>query len=130
MDKLIFDRTQQDIVNKTKKSYYNVNDLIRINDWIKLLSDYLGLGLKIETYSLGQIITLDNINLILNNIQTLKDNWYVANDTPYTPIANGYNYKSANDVEKILSDLNDFMISVESDFKYSGTFYSGEEVIL
>lgn len=130
MDKLIFDRTQQDIINKTKKSYYNVDDLIRINDWIKLLSDYLGLGLKIETYSLGQIITLDNINLILNNIQTLKDNWYVANDTPYTPIANGYNYKSANDVEKILSDLNDFKVSVESDFKYSGTFYSGEEVIL
>ena len=130
MDKLIFDRTQQDIINKTKKSYYNVDDLIRINDWIKLLSDYLGLGLVIETYSLGQIITLNNINLILDNIQTLKDNWYVANDTPYTPIANGYNYKSANDVEKILSDLNDFMISVESDFKFSGTFYSGEEVIL
>ena len=130
MDKLIFDRTQQDIINKTKKSYYNVDDLIRINDWIKLLSDYLGLGLVIETYSLGQIITLNNINLILNNIQTLKDNWYVANDTPYTPIANGYNYKSANDVEKILSDLNDFMVSVESDFKFSGTFYSGEEVIL
>ena len=130
MDKLIFDRTQQDIINKTKKSYYNVDDLTRINDWIKLLSDYLGLGLVIETYSLGQIITLNNINLILDNIQTLKDNWYVANDTPYTPIANGYNYKSANDVEKILSDLNDFMISVESDFKFSGTFYSGEEVIL
>ena len=130
MDKLIFDRTQQDIINKTKKSYYNVDDLTRINDWIKLLSDYLGLGLVIETYSLGQIITLNNINLILNNIQTLKDNWYVANDTPYTPIANGYNYKSANDVEKILSDLNDFMVSVESDFKFSGTFYSGEEVIL
>lgn len=130
MDKLIFDRTQQDILNKTKKSYYNVDDLTRINSYIKLLSDYLGLGLVIETYTLGQIITLDNINLILNNIQTLKDNWYVANDTPYTPIANGYNYKSANDVEKILSDLNDFKISVESDFKYSGTFYSGEEVIL
>ena len=130
MDKLIFDRTQQDIINKTKKSYYNVDDLIRINDWIKLLSDYLGLGLVIETYSLGQIITLDNINLILNNIQTLKDNWYVANDTPYTPIANGYNYKSANDVEKILSDVDDFKVSVESDFKFSGTFYSGEEVIL
>lgn len=130
MDKLIFDRTQQDIINKTKKSYYNVDDIIRINEYIKLLSDYLELGLVIETFELGQIITLDNINLILNNIQTLKDNWYVANDTPYTPIANGYNYKSANDVEKILSDLNDFMISVESDFKYSGTFYSGEEVIL
>ena len=130
MDKLIFDRTQQDIINKTKKSYYNVDDLIRINEYIKLLSDYLELGLVIENYSLGQIITLDNINLILNNIQTLKDNWHTANDTPYTPIANGYNYKSANDVEKILSDLNDFMISVESDFKYSGTFYSGEEVIL
>ena len=130
MDKLIFDRKQQDILNKTKKSYYNVNDLTRINDWIKLLSDYLGLDLQTETYTLGQVITLNNINLILNNIQTLRNNWYIANDTPYTPIASGYNYQSANNVEKILSDLNDFKISVESDFKYSGTFNSGQEVIL
>lgn len=130
MDKLIFDRTQQDILNKTRKSYYNIDDLTRINSYIKLLSDYLELGLVIETYTLGQIITLDNINLILNNIQTLRDNWHIADNTPYTPIASGYNYQSANDVEKILSDLNDFKISVESDFKYSGTFYSGQEVIL
>lgn len=130
MDKLIFDRTQFDILNKTKKSYYNVDDLTRINEWIKLLSDYLSLSLQVETYTLGQVITLDNINLILNNIQTLRDNWYIANDTPYTPIASGYNYQSANDLEKILSDLNDFKVSVESDLKYSGTFYSGQEVIL
>ena len=130
MDKLIFDRTQQDVLNKTKKSYYNVNDLTRINDWIKLLSDYLGLGLRTETYSLGQVITIDNINLILNNIATLRRRFYIANDTPYTPIASGDNFASANSVEKILSDLNDFKVSVESDFKYSGTFYSGEEVIL
>lgn len=130
MDKLIFDRTQQDVLNKTKKSYYNVNDLTRINDWIKLLSDYLGLGLKTETYSLGQVITIQNINLILDNIATLRRSFYIANDTPYTPIASGYNFESANSVEKILSDLNDFKVSVESDFKYSGTFYSGQEVIL
>ena len=130
MDKLIFDRTQQDVLNKTKKSYYNVNDLTRINDWIKLLSDYLGLGLRTETYSLGQVITIDNINLILNNIATLRRSFYIAHDTPYTPIASGYNFESANSVEKILSDLNDFKVSVESDFKYSGTFYSGQEVIL
>lgn len=130
MDKLIFDRTQQDVLNKTKKSYYNVNDLTRINDWIKLLSDYLGLGLRTETYSLGQVITIENINLILDNIATLRRSFYIANDTPYVPIASGYNFESANSVEKILSDLNDFKVSVESDFKYSGTFYSGQEVIL
>lgn len=130
MDKLIFDRTQQDVLNKTKKSYYNVNDLTRINEWIKLLSDYLGLGLQTETYSLGQVITIENINLILDNIATLRRSFYIANDTPYVPIASGYNFESANSVEKILSDLNDFKVSVESDFKYSGTFYSGQEVIL
>ena len=126
MNDLIYDRTLQDILNKTNKGYYNVSDLNRINNYISLLNNYLDLGLTIETFELGQAITIENINLILYNISVIKDNWYVSNESPNIPIAVEFNYNSANAIEKILSDSHDFMLSVKSDILYSGEIYSGE----
>ena len=131
LQKLIFNRTKQDVLNRTPKGFYNNSDIQRINEYIKYMSDYLNLNLTIKNdFILGQIITQEDMQLILDNIDAIRKKWYVAKDTPQTPIVVGYDYISANNVESILQALYDFAISVQTDFKYSGTFSSGQEVIL
>ena len=131
LNKLIFDRKKQDVLNRTPKGYYNNSDIQRINDYIKYMSDFLKLNLNVKNdYALGQVITQADMQLILNNIDAIRKKWYDAKDTPQTPIVVGYDYISANNVESILQALYDFAISIQTDFKYSGTFSSGQEVIL
>ena len=84
LDKLITDRTEQDVEQRTEKGFYNVSDIQRINSYIQFLSDGLELNLTVTSVSLGQAITYDIIGEILSNINTIRDAWYVADDTPIT----------------------------------------------
>lgn len=124
---MVFDRTAQDVANKTDKGYWNISDVNRIENTIKTMSDFLSLGLTTKTWILGESISLSDYNLIYNNINAIRSAWYSATDTPPTPTANYFNYSKANDLEKILSDMIDFKISKETDKTYSGQVYSGGE---
>ena len=124
---MVFDRTAQDVANKTDKGYWNISDVNRIENAIKTMSDYLGLGLTTKTWILGDSVTLSDYNLIYNNINAIKSVWHSADDTPSIPTANYFSYEKANDLEKILSDFLDFKISKETDKTYSGQVYSGGE---
>jgi len=127
---MVFDRTAQDVANKTDKGYWNISDVNRIENTIKTMSDYLSLGLTTKTWILGDSVTLSDYNLIYNNIEAIRKVWYVSSDCPTTPTANYFNYSKANDLEKILSDMIDFKISKETDKTYSGQIYSGGEKAL
>lgn len=131
MNKLIFDRTSRDILERTAKGFYNLEDIQRVNSYIKYLNDYLKLNLSIkDDYQLGDALTEEFMQQIIDNIAVIRKAWYVASDTPQTPTVSGFDYRSANNIEKILQALYDFAISVQTDFKYSGTFSAGQEVIL
>lgn len=127
-DKLIFDRTIADVNNRTSKGFYNVQDIKRINSYIEYLSANLGLSLEIINPNLGEALTLSKIQVIINNVNSIRKNWYVASDTPVTPIATSWDYEKANNIEKILQALYDFMISAKNDRLYSGTFSSGSHI--
>ena len=102
----ITDRTAQDVATRTEKGFYNVSDIQRINSYVEYLSDVLGLNLIVEDVSL----------------------WYVASDTPQTPIAVNWDYVKANNIEKILKALDEFYQSVQIDKIYSGTFRAGNHI--
>lgn len=125
---LITDRTATDVLNKTKKGYYNIEDIQRINSYIEYFSDVFGLNLTITDVSLGQELTRAEMESILNNINTIRAAWYVASDTPQTPEAFAWNYEKANDVERILQALDEFYQSVQIDKLYSGTFRAGAQI--
>lgn len=127
-EKLIFDRTKQDVANRTAKGLYNVSDIARINSYIEYLADNLGLTLQIITPNLGEALTLARIQTIINNVNNIRSKWYVANDTPPTPVATNWDYVKANNIEKILQALYDFMVSVKIDKLYSGTFRAGSQI--
>lgn len=128
LDPLITDRTTQDVTTGTKKGFYNVSDVQRVNSYIEYLSDVLGLNLTVTGVSLGQALTRAQMDAILNNINAIRAAWYVADDTPITPIAVNWDYQKANDIEKILSALDEFYQSVQIDKLYSGTFRAGSQI--
>lgn len=128
LDKLITDRTEQDVEQRTEKGFYNISDIQRINSYIQFLSDGLELNLTVTSVSLGQAITYDIISEILSNINAIRDVWYVADDTPITPIAVNWDFVKANDIEKILKALDEFYWSVKIDKLYSGMFRAGNHI--
>ena len=128
MEKLIFDRTIEDVQNKAKKGYYNVDDIERINSYITYLSTALNLDLEVINVNIGEALTKQKIQSIIDNVNTIRDVWYVAEDTPPTPIANAWDYIKANNIESILQALYDFIVSREKDKLYSGTFRSGNHI--
>lgn len=128
LEKLITDRTAQDVATGAKKGFYNVSDIQRINSYIEYLSGVLGLNLTVTDVSLGQALTHAQMQAILNNINTIRAAWYVASDTPQTPPAFNWNYEKANNIEKILLALDEFYQSVQIDKLYSGTFRAGHQI--
>ena len=128
LNPLITDRTQQDVTQRTEKGFYNVSDIQRINSYIEYLSDALGLNLSVEDVSLGQALTRAQMDAILSNINAIRAAWYVASDTPQTPIAVNWDYVKANNIEKILKALDEFYQSTQIDKLYSGTFRAGNQI--
>lgn len=129
MDKLIFDRIEKDILEKTVKGYYNVSDINRINSYIRHIAEYLGLELTVQDVVFGEEFTNIKMQAILDNIKAIRAVWYVASDTPATPTPLKWDYKKANDVEKILQALYDFVVSEQHEVIYSGTFVAGNQIV-
>ena len=128
LDTLITDRTAQDVSTGTQRGFYNVSDIQRINSYIEYLSDVLGLNLNVTSVSLGQALTRAQMDAILSNINAIRAAWYVADDTPQTPIAVNWDYVKANNIEKILFALDEFYQSSQIDKIYSGTFRAGHQI--
>ena len=128
LDPLITDRTSQDVAKRTQKGFYNVSDVTRVNSYIEYLSDVLDLNLTVKDFSLGQILTREDFDDILDNVNTIRAAWYVADDTPITPIAVNWDYVKANNIEKILLALDEFYQSSQIDKIYSGTFRAGNQI--
>lgn len=128
LEPLITDRTAQDVATRTEKGFYNVSDVQRVNSYIEYLSDVLGLNFTVTDVSLGQALTRAQMDAILSNINAIRAVWYVASDTPRTPIAVNWDYVKANNIEKILLALDEFYQSVQIDKLYSGTFRAGYQI--
>lgn len=128
LDPLITDRTSQDVATRTQKGFYNVSDITRINSYIEYLSDVLDLNLTVIDVTLGQALTRAEMDSIISNINAIRVAWYVAKDTPQTPLPFNWNFTKANDIEKILKALDEFYQSAQIDKLYSGTFRAGSQI--
>ena len=115
---LVTDRTSQDVQRELTKGHLNVEDLNRIGEWQTYIRDLLneyGYYVKINPKTDFVKSDLTNmttkINKIKNDLQSLKDAYYVLSTTPDVPSTErlAINYVELNNIEKILVDL-DFLI--------------------
>lgn len=141
MDKLIFDRTASDVeyarnnpsAEEWLKGCYNYIDLNRVEGWCKYLSDLLNsygydnLINEKTDWNVKDIQTPEQMKRYLNNVKILMETFVLKNDTPQLPESiDKLTFQKANDIEKILFDINELIENMEAMFRYSDTFYSGE----
>ena len=130
MENLIFDRTQTDIEQKTPKGYYNYTDLNRVETWCEYLANLLtsysypvSITIK-KNWTMSDLPNTTDMERIRSNVNAIKTAFHA-----YTNIPENLEYmtiEKANDIEKILSEIDFLTKNMISSFRYSNTFNSGE----
>lgn len=130
MENLIFDRTQNDLEQKTPKSYYNYTDLNRVETWCEYLANLLtsysypvSISIK-KNWAMSDLPNVNDIERIRSNVNAIKTVFHAYTDVPEN--LNYMTIEKANDIEKILSELDFLTKNMISSFRYSNTFNSGE----
>ncbi len=73
----------------------------------------------------SDIFTFQEHQRLLNNLDILKQAYYIYSTTPKTPTYM-YGYEEANSIEKILVDIENMIADMASRFRECGTFECGE----
>lgn len=134
MLELITDRTQSDVANKTKKGYYNAEDLNRVSSAMEyLVSELLKYGYNTPGYVSGPAWTPDDIptkpqmEQYRSNVAAIRAVLEVFYTTPETPDSmEALTWVEANNIEQILIDINQLIINMSAAWFYSGDLYNGE----
>ena len=130
MEDLIFDRTQNDLEQKTPKGYYNYTDLNRIETWCEYLANLLNsysypVSITIKkNWNMSDLPNVNDMERIRSNINAIKTAFHAYTDVPEN--LNYMTIEKANDIEKILSEIDFLTKNMISSFRYSNTFNSGE----
>ena len=131
---LIYDRTAEDLAQKTDKAYYNYTDLNRVQEAADYLSSRLanfGYSASLNalpTWTENDIPTVPQMEQYLENIVTLKETISLPPDTPELPASiQKLTYQGANDIERLLFILEQTINQLLSSFARSGewSFWCG-----
>lgn len=145
----IFDRTQADVdrVKDLNKKYLsgtitdeekeewlagskgalNLSDLNRIENNIETLASYFIVTVSVKNWSLGDIPRVSDYARILENVQKIKNAWFVLPEAPPTPMQPLTTYQKWNDIEQILYEINSAYERYINSFYYCGDeIYAGD----
>lgn len=115
------------------KGSYNYTDMNRVERAISLLSERLSANgylfhPVVKTSWNGSEVPLEaDLNRYFENVAILRELVAVYATTPLAPTtAKKLTYQMANDIEKILVDVNELTNKMESVWLYSDDIFSGE----
>ena len=130
MDRLIFDRTIQDVENATLKGQYNASDLNRVEEWCEFLETQLnsvGYNIQIATKTNWQpsdMRTSAEMERIRTNIKKIMQGYYYVTEIEQN--AEYFNYIKANNWEKILYEMYILMFGMRNWYVYGGVARGGQ----
>lgn len=82
--------------------------------------------LDIKSWSAVDIFNEEEFEILIENLDILRNAFFTYTDTPDTPAAR-YHYEEINALEKILFDLERMIDDMKSRYRECGTFECGEE---
>lgn len=130
---LIIDRTAADVSSGTDKGYYNATDLNRVGAAVKYIAErFSGYGNAVSVspkadWSESDTPTASQMETYRGNIASLRAVIAVMAATPETPeTMRALNYVKANNIERILQDLDTLITNMEQAWFFSGDLYAGE----
>ncbi len=142
----IFDRTKEDVdfaLRKLEewkrednptvyklKGCLNVDDLNRIEDNIKYLSEKLNNyayenEVDHKNWVINETVTKVSVDRLLNNASKLVNAYHQLSGSPSVP-SQILTFLQVNNLEKILFDIKKAVNDMESSFKICGSFVSGQ----
>lgn len=127
-----FEELTESEIETLEKGTITINTLNRIETKqaeLKDLLNYMGYWntpITNKLWDYTQIFNADEFQRIIDNLNVLREAFFVYTDTPNTPPIS-YHYESINALEKILFDLDVMINDVKSNYRECGTFESGEE---
>lgn len=154
---LIYDRTADDVaevLRLTQKAFagtltdeektmwlagmkgaYDAIDMNRVAAAVSTLSGLLNAAgykneVSAQNFAEGEDSTKEKYSVYLSNVQTLRDAIAVRVTTPELPAADAkLDYIGANNIEKILADLDELLGWMTYSRKYCGTFAAGQTIL-
>lgn len=130
---LITDRTAEDVANKTAKGFYNASDLNRVEAAVQYVAErFAAQGYTVAVspktdWLASDIPTASELETYRQNIATLRGLIAVMKSTPETPETMRFlDYIKANDIERILLDLDTLLTNAALAWYQSGEIYAGE----
>lgn len=130
---LITDRTYSDVANGTDKGSYNASDLSRVNAAMDYVAGRLieyGYAPSIQTKSDWMDtdwMTESTAQQYLENLSELRRQFALLQSTPAVPDdMQGLTYTEANNIEKILEDIDTLLTNAAKTWFFSGDVFSGE----
>lgn len=127
---LIFDRTQADVDNDEPKGQYNASDLNRVESWcVYLATELNSVGYNIQITTKTDWVqtddrTAEEMERIRNNIKKIMDGYYSL--TQIEQNAENFDWRKANNWERILNEMNSFMLGMRNWYVYSGVSNAGQ----
>ena len=141
IDTLVTDRTQADVDARNGKGTYNASDLNRVGSAMNYLAGRLkeyGYDPHINPktdWKDDECVDLAAQSVYLRDLSELRKQFTMMEYTPKVPprlLATGINtndgltYTWANDIEKILEDIDRLLANASQAWFYSGDIYASE----
>lgn len=117
------------------KGTYGAIDMDRVAAAVSTLSGLLNAAgykneVSAQNFVEGEDSTDEKYSVYLSNVQTLRDAIAVRASTPSVPAADAkLDYVGANNIEKILADLDELLGWMTYSRKYCGTFAAGQTIL-
>lgn len=123
------------ITDRGPGTFYNVSDLNRVEaacadlyqrftDYGYLIPDYVPV---VNHWTESKTPTVGQLGRDLTNITALRNTITALSTTPETPeTMRFWDYLKANDIERILQDLDTLITNMEQAWFFSGDLYAGE----
>lgn len=126
----VYDRTQDDIENRTQKAFINASDLNRIEKNAGLIGQRISVSVFAKTdWKIGGLPKHSDFQRIEENTGMIRAGYVVHDDTPAVPERPYNTFQKWNDIERILRDVFLIYVRNHSDAVYCGDGVScGDEI--
>ena len=132
IDTLIYDRTYQDLIDETDKAFISYTDLNRIEECVKYLSEilnrysYNNSPVVKTNWTIDKIRKQEDCDRIKRNYEILKN---ILSYNFTMPAFKWESIQEANNIEKILKDMDWIIKGLEKTFVYTGVAKIGQNRI-
>ena len=124
----VYDRSAQDVLQRTKKGVLNAEDINRIENNTGDIADKIAVPVTVKSWSVGGLPRVSDYKRIRDNVERIRQGYGIRSDTPATPEQPLNTYQKWNDIERILFDVNDLYDRTENARAYCGEIFAGEGV--